>query len=422
MKKAVLEVRQVSKSFSHQKTGFVRLSRALGFGFSNDKNQFDVLKEISFTVENGETVGIIGKNGAGKSTLLKIISGSIAPSSGQILLDGRIGSILELGTGFDPDFTGSENIKYVTQLLGFSSGETKSYTESIKKFAAIGEFIDQPVKTYSSGMQMRLSFALATALRPDLLIIDEALSVGDLQFRKKCLHLIDEFKEKGTAILLVSHELETIKSLCDKVIFIGDGTIISSGDPKTVAELYEKMLLGEDNTETAASVKTPIAFLDPTLAKGQAQPIKYGTGQANIRETWIESTQQQPINVIEVGADFTLNMLVCFEENFDDIIFSIMIKNKDGVSVFGTDSGRVPMATKFFKAQETHQICFSVENNLAPGIYFINFGLRPANNSYSDFIDRIIDAETLMVTSNDLTTALVGSQNNKVSIHTLKVS
>ncbi|EKO3979920.1 ABC transporter ATP-binding protein, partial [Vibrio fluvialis] len=241
--KNILEVDQLNKSFDTYDNELKRF--LVWFGLSQKpKITKNVLESVSFNIAQGEAVGIVGRNGAGKSTLLKIITGTLTPNSGYVRAAGQVSAILELGMGFSPDMTGRQNAYHSAGLMGYTHSQIKEVIDDIEEFAEIGEYFEQPVRTYSSGMQARLSFSVATAFRPDLLIVDEALSVGDVYFQSKCFARMNNMKSLGTSILLVSHDTQAIRTFCSRAILIDKGKVILSGEPKIVMQRYESMLDG----------------------------------------------------------------------------------------------------------------------------------------------------------------------------------
>ncbi|MEZ8177308.1 ABC transporter ATP-binding protein, partial [Vibrio sp. 1F292] len=240
-----ITVNNVGKAYKLYNSRFARFIEWIS-PFTKHKLKW-ILSDINFSIEPGEAVGVVGINGAGKSTLLKMITGTTQPTDGDIMVEGRIAALLELGMGFHPDFSGRQNVYMAGQLQGLTSEEIDSCFSEIESFADIGDYIDQPVRVYSSGMQVRLAFAVATAIRPDILIVDEALSVGDASFQRKCFRRIEEFQDKGTTLLFVTHDIESMKRICDKGLLLNNGKLAAFGDAKSVADQYEKELFNSDN-------------------------------------------------------------------------------------------------------------------------------------------------------------------------------
>ena len=249
-----------------------------------------VMQDVSFIVNPGEAVGIIGVNGAGKSTLLKMITGTTQPTTGSVCITGRVAAMLELGMGFHPDFTGRQNAHMAGQLLGYRVDEIASLMPTIEAFAEIGEYIDQPVRVYSSGMQMRLAFSVATAHRPDVLIVDEALSVGDAYFQHKSFDRIREFRKQGTTLLIVSHDKAAIQSICDRAILLNAGRLAMQGEPEAVMDYYNAMLAERENQSVRQQATDD----------GKVQTIS-GSGEAAIEEVVLLNAQDELLEVVNVG-------------------------------------------------------------------------------------------------------------------------
>lgn len=371
-----------------------------------------VLQDINFTINSGESVGIIGINGAGKSTLLKMITGTTQPTTGSVQLNGRVAALLELGMGFHPDFTGRQNAYMAGQLLGYTTDEITRLMPEIEAFAEIGEYIDQPVRVYSSGMQMRLAFAVATAHRPDVLIIDEALSVGDAAFQRKCFQLIESYRVAGTTLLFVSHDIETIKKICDRAIFIKAGYLADYDIAKKVCDIYEKFLFGGNRTQIDQNkskideVESHTSKFDPTLTTNCE--MIYGNGKANIEICWLEDVYGNKINIIEAGHSFRWCYRVKFNEDVEKPIFAMMIKTREGISLYGTDTTTIKVNHDKILADEYANITFTLVNTLAPGIYYFNCGVRHDSTEKIEFLSRRIDSAILKVISTQQTTIATG--------------
>ncbi|WP_199063882.1 ABC transporter ATP-binding protein, partial [Serratia sp. ASV30] len=258
-----------------------------------------VLQDINFTVNPGEAVGIIGINGAGKSTLLKMITGTSQPTKGHIHISGRVAALLELGMGFHPDFTGRQNVYMAGQLLGLHGDEISRLMPEIEAFAEIGEYLDSPVRVYSSGMQMRLAFSVATAIRPDVLIVDEALSVGDDYFQHKSFERIREFRRQGTTLLIVSHDKQAIQSICDRAILLNAGRIEMEGEPEAVMDYYNALLAAKQNQKVEQKI----------TAEGKVQTIS-GTGEAEVSEISLLDSDNRKVEFVNVGQAVTLHIEV----------------------------------------------------------------------------------------------------------------
>jgi lipopolysaccharide transport system ATP-binding protein len=333
--------------------------------FSKPKHQLKwVMQDVSFTVNPGEAVGIIGINGAGKSTLLKMITGTTQPTTGSVNITGRVAALLELGMGFHPDFTGRQNAYMAGQLLGMSATEISHLMPQIEAFADICEYIDQPVRVYSSGMQMRLAFSVATAQRPDVLIVDEALSVGDAYFQHKSFDRIREFRKQGTTLLIVSHDKQAIQSICDRAILLNAGKLAMQGEPEAVMDYYNALLAGHQNQ----SVKQEM------LKDGKVQTIS-GTGEAVVSEITLLNEEGNAVEVVDVGQLVTLHVSVKANAFIEKLVLGYGIKDRLGQVIYGTNTELKNQLIYNIEANSliTFNIVFSA--NLGPGTYSIQTAL-----------------------------------------------
>lgn len=319
-----------------------------------------VLQGINFTVQPGEAVGIIGMNGAGKSTLLKMITGTTLPTTGSVHITGRVAALLELGMGFHPDFTGRQNAYMAGQLLGYSVEEISRLMPEIEAFAEIGDYIDQPVRVYSSGMQMRLAFSVATAQRPDVLIVDEALSVGDSYFVHKSFSRIKGFRESGTTLLLVSHDKGSIQSICDRAILLSAGQVAMEGEPEVVMDYYNAMLADHQNQEVKQVV----------LDDGKVQTIS-GTGEVTIGMVQILDDRERPIEVVAVGQAIILRATVNAHQDINQLVFGYGVKDRLGQMVFGTNTYHVKKVVNQVKKGSEIVIDVALSANFGEGTYSI---------------------------------------------------
>jgi lipopolysaccharide transport system ATP-binding protein len=369
-----------------------------------------VLREVSFEVPAGAALGILGANGAGKSTLLKIIARATAATEGSVSRSGRVAALLELGMGFHPEFTGRQNVMMAGQLIGLSLAEVEDAFGDIERFADIGDFMDQPLRTFSSGMQMRLAFGVAPAVRPDVLIVDEALSVGDAAFQRKCYQRIEAFRAEGTALLFVSHDIEAVKRLCDQAIFLADGVVASAGPVRSVCDDYEKALFGGQPRKTVSETPPKAlsrAMFDDALVSASEQV--YGAGGAVIESCWLASESGERLNVVIAGDPIRWCFTVRFDAPVVSPVFSMMLKTRDGEAVFGTDSSRVGGAPEAAVAGQTYVAEFLIDTYLAPDQYFLNCGVRRDTVDDSVFLSRRIDAAILKVSSSEQSSSLVGA-------------
>ncbi|WP_336356575.1 ABC transporter ATP-binding protein [Pseudomonas granadensis] len=323
-----------------------------------------VLRDVDFEIQPGEAVGIVGVNGAGKSTLLKMITGTTQPTCGQIHLQGRVAALLELGMGFHPDFTGRQNAVMAGQLLGMQVEEIAALMPQIESFAEIGEAIDHPVRTYSSGMQMRLAFSVATARRPDILIVDEALSVGDAYFQHKSFERIRSFRKAGTTLLIVSHDRSAIQSICDTAILLENGRLAMRGKPEEVMDYYNAMLAQREGQIVRQEM----------LANGQVQTIS-GTGEAGILSVRLLDAQGRSLEVAEVGQPVVLEVQTEIREDIERLILGFMIKDRLGQAIYGINTHRLDKAVTDLRAGERVTFRFAFDMRLGKGNYSVALSL-----------------------------------------------
>ncbi|MBM2765829.1 ABC transporter ATP-binding protein [Burkholderia anthina] len=324
-----------------------------------------VLRDVSFSVKAGEALGIIGINGAGKSTLLKMIVGTTQPSVGSVTMTGRVAALLELGMGFHPDFTGRQNVMMAGQLLGYSVDELLALMPEIEAFAEIGEYIDQPVRVYSSGMQVRLAFSVATARRPDVLIVDEALSVGDAYFQHKSFDRIREFRKLGTTLLIVAHDKAAIQAICDHAILLNAGRLEMQGPPEVVMDYYNAMLADRKDHEVRQE----------KLESGAVQTVS-GTGEAVIDAVELLDESGQPIEVAGVGQPVALCVKVRCVEAIPELVVGYMIKDRLGQTVFGTNTYHLKQVLVGLDAGQTIELRFEFTANLGVGSYSVAVALH----------------------------------------------
>jgi lipopolysaccharide transport system ATP-binding protein len=323
-----------------------------------------VLSDVSFTVNPGEALGIIGINGAGKSTLLKMIVGTTAPTTGSVSMTGRVAAMLELGMGFHPDFTGRQNVVMAAQLLGINAQEIVSLMPEIEAFAEIGDYLDQPVRVYSSGMQVRLAFSVATAIRPDILIVDEALSVGDAYFQHKSFERIRQFRKQGTTLLIVTHDKAAIQSICDRAILLQGGRLAKEGDPESVLDLYNA-LLSSDQSQS---------IIQQESNGGKLQTVS-GTGEAQVVDIGLFDNDGKRLDVVGVDQPVKLKVVVEVILPIERLVFGYAIKDRLGQVVFGTNTDLTNQVLS--NVLKGEKITYSVDFNavLGEGTYSVQTAL-----------------------------------------------
>lgn len=323
-----------------------------------------VINDINFQLAPGEAVGIIGVNGAGKSTLLKLITGTTQPTTGSVMITGRVAALLELGMGFHPEFTGRQNAYMAGQLLGLSVEEITQLMPEIEAFADIGEYIDQPVRVYSSGMQMRLAFSVATVKRPDVLIVDEALSVGDAYFQHKSFDRIRAFRELGTTLLIVSHDRGAIQSICDRALLLDSGRLAYQGTPEEVMDYYNAIIAEREGS----TIDTQLT------AEGRVQTIS-GSREATVETITLEDDTGAALEIANVGAAVTLRIKVAVHADLPRLVLGYMIKDRLGQPIYGTNTHHMQQAQDHVKAGERIEFRFRFPLNLGPGSYSVTTSL-----------------------------------------------
>lgn len=331
-------------------------------------DEFWALRNIDFEIKKGEAFAVIGRNGAGKSTLLQIIAGTMSPTEGNVEVNGRINALLELGSGFNPEFTGKENVYMNGSILGFSKEEIDSKYQEIWDFSEIGEFIHQPVKTYSSGMFVRLAFAVQALLEPDILIVDEALSVGDAGFQAKSFALIRKIMEKGTTLLFVSHDPGAIQRLCHRTILLGRGRIVAEGKPDEVLDLYNAMLADPDLSNT---------IIEET-ATGKQRTVS-GTGEARVSDIYLQNSRGDRIAHLVSGDAFEIHVHVQIHREVEQLVLGFMIKDRLGQVMLGTNTSYLEQIIERPKPGQNLHFIFNLVANLGAGDYSITTGLTQSN-------------------------------------------
>ena len=353
------------------------------FGLSGKKKRFKfhyALNGVDFEVKKGETIGIIGTNGSGKSTLLKILTGVLTPTSGEVIVNGRISALLELGAGFNMDYNGIENIYLNGTMMGLSKAEIDERIDDILAFADIGDYVYQPCKTYSSDMFVRLAFAVSINIDPEILIVDEALSVGDVFFQAKCYRKFEEFKKKGKTILFVSHDLSSISRYCDRVYLLHKGDMLGVGTPKEMIDMYKQVLAGVSEDAQPHIVET-----------GENDVLEYGNGKAKIVSYSITDEKGRDTSAIVKGTEYTVHMKVEFNEDVPSPIFACSVKNVRGVEITGTNT----LVSKTFKDSaskgDVFEITFKQKMMLQGGEYLISLGCTGYEGSDFKVYHRLYD-------------------------------
>ncbi len=405
-----ITARELAKSYHIYPSPRHRLWQMLLAGNKKLYTEFAALKPISFAIRPGETVGIVGRNGSGKSTLLQLIAGTLTPSAGTIDIAGKVAALLELGAGFNPDFTGRENLLLNGSILGMSKAEIEAASDKIIEFANIGDFIDRPISTYSSGMVVRLAFSIATASRPDIMIIDEALSVGDEAFQRKCFARISSMKEAGTTILFVSHSSQAVIQVCDRVLWLDEGMLIMDDTPKIVIDKYHQYLhapqeqrqsikfaiLANDNKQQNNNDQNQTAHdINNQLLNSNTQ--QYPAQGGRISDLVLLDKDHKPVNVMQHGQSYIIRYKVQLTTDVSNIRCGMLLKTRTGVEVAGAVMHMAEHGIKTCKSGDCIEISFKFTCLLYPRSYFLNCGVMADIDGQECYLHRLVDVMELQV-------------------------
>ncbi|MBR1641527.1 MAG: ABC transporter ATP-binding protein [Butyrivibrio sp.] len=465
-KDTAIEVKNLTKVYRLYDKPIDRLKDSLGLMRKKKYKEHLALNNVTLSVKKGETVGIIGTNGSGKSTILKIITGVLSPTEGEVNVDGHISALLELGAGFNMEYNGIDNIYLNGMMIGFSEEEITKRLDAILEFADIGDYVYQPVKTYSSGMFVRLAFAVAINIDPEILIVDEALSVGDVFFQAKCYHKFEEFKKQGKTILFVSHDLSSISKYCDRAVLLNQGVLLGEGTPKKMIDIYKQVLVGQyplpkgegenllDDEEIRKAAADASRDADSKIKNGKKSEkvgssktsgnngdqsktsadgsgsaggaaaenpdlLEYGDGAATITEYYVTDEKGTRTNSIIKGSEFTVHMRVKFLKDVAAPIFAFTFKNIMGIEITGTNS----MVEKAFldpvKAGDEKDISFTQKMTLQGGEYLLSFGVTGFEQNDFTVYHRLYDALNVTVVS-DKNTVGYYDMNTKCTVVDVK--
>lgn len=418
-----IEVKDVDKVYKLYEKPSDRIKEALGLGSKVRHTDHKALSDVSMTIYQGETVGIIGTNGSGKSTILKIITGVLNPTAGEVKVNGRISALLELGAGFNMEYNGIENIYLNGTMIGFTEKEIDEKLQSILDFADIGEYVYQPVKTYSSGMFVRLAFAVAINIDPEILIVDEALSVGDVFFQAKCYHKFEEFKAMGKTILFVSHDLSSIAKYCDRVVLLNQGTKLGEGAPKEMIDTYKQVLVGQYQLPESSSEGNLLEDEDiRKLASGQninPDLLEYGSKKAEIVEYYFTDDKGIHTSAVVKGSRFTIHMKVEIKEDIQAPIFAFSFKNIKGTEITGTNTMFEKSFLEPVSAGDVKEITFEQEMNLQGGDYLLSLGVTGYEGDTFTVYHRLYDVINLTVIS-DKNTVGFYDMNSRIEVKDAK--
>lgn len=412
MSEFAIQVKHLDKMYKLYNKPSDRLRETLGFKVPVREHY--ALRDVNFQVERGETVGIIGTNGSGKSTILKIITGVLNPTAGEVKVDGRISALLELGAGFNLEYTGIENVYLNGTMMGFSKEEVDARLQDILDFADIGDFVYQPVKSYSSGMFVRLAFAVAINIDPEILIVDEALSVGDVFFQAKCYRKFEEFKKMGKTILFVSHDLSSISRYCDRVILLNKGVKLEEGSPKQMVDMYKQLLVGQDPAKAEEKKEEQ---KESWSQQFQVNPnmLEYGTKLAEIVDFAVLDDKDRCTNTIEKSSSFRIRMKVVFHQDIQEPIIAYTFKDIKGTEITGTNTLFEKKSVEHSQAGDSCTVTFEQEMFLQGGEYLLSFGCTGYKDGEFTVFHRLYDACNITVVSNKNTVGFY-DMNSKVEI------
>ena len=416
--KKVIQVKNLTKMYKLYDKPSDRLKEALGLTRKKLYKEHYALRDVNFDIQEGECVGIIGTNGSGKSTILKIITGVLTPTQGEVKVDGRISALLELGAGFNMEYSGLENVYLNGTMIGFSKEEIDARLDDILEFADIGDFIHQPVKTYSSGMFVRLAFAVAINIDPEILVVDEALSVGDVFFQAKCYHKFEEFKKQGKTILFVSHDLSSVSKYCDRVILLNKGVKLDEGSPKQMVDLYKQLLVGQDPVKQQESDKEKKAAVQSEgTGNFQANPnmLEYGNRMAEIIHFEVLDDRGMLSNTIEKGTEFKIRMKVHFNEDIQEPIMAYTFKNIKGTEITGTNTMFEKALVARSGAGDECTVTFTQNMDLQGGEYLLSFGCTGYKDGDFTVFHRLYDACNITVVSSKNTVGFY-DMNSRIEI------
>ena len=408
-RKPAITVKDLKKVYKLYDKPSDRFKEAFGLTRKKAKEHY-ALNGVSLEILQGETVGIIGTNGSGKSTILKIITGVLSPTSGEVNVSGRISALLELGAGFNMEYNGIENVYLNGTMMGFSQKEIDAKLPEILKFADIGDYVYQPVKTYSSGMFVRLAFAVAINIDPEILIVDEALSVGDVFFQAKCYHKFEEFKKMGKTIVFVSHDLSSISKYCDRVYLLNQGNLLGEGSPKEMIDAYKRVLVGqyEIHDKEDMDIHIPENVLNPEL-------LEYGTKQAEMTEFYITDDKGVKTTAVIKGTEFTIHVKVAFRDRIVAPIFAFSFKNIKGTEITGTNSMIEKAFLEPVEAGVVKEVTFKQNMSLQGGEYLLSLGVTGYEGSKFQVYHRLYDVLNVTVVS-DKDTVGFYDMNSKVEV------
>lgn len=407
-----IEVNNLTKIYKLYNSPRDRLRELFSINGKKFHREFYALSDVSFNLEKGQNIGVIGQNGSGKSTLLKIICGVLQPTNGSVKTNGRIAALLELGAGFNPEFSGRENVFMNGALMGFSSEQMDRRFPDIEAFAEIGKFIDQPVKSYSSGMFVRLAFAAAINIDPEILIVDEALSVGDALFQARCFAKFQEFKEKGVTIVFVTHALNLITTYCDRALLFDGGTLIVEGEPKPVVDEYNRLLVSRSKLMSTSATKKRYEVISHNISQSKQiewqglfkvnpNENRYGTKKAEILESGIFSLDHEPVQILKRNREYLIKVKIRHNESMPAAITAFKITDPKGTILCGTNTFHQDVNIGHLEKDDVILVTFRQKININPGDYLLSVGAAALEEGEYVVYDRRFDYMVIQVIADE---------------------
>ena len=416
-----VSIQNLTKAYKLYRSGKDRLKEAFNpFGKSYHQ-EFNALDGLNIDIPKGSTTGIIGRNGSGKSTLLQCICGIVTPSSGKVMVNGKIAALLELGAGFNPEFSGRDNLYINGAILGLSPEQIAQREDAILAFADIGDYIDQPVRAYSSGMFVRLAFAIAIHVDPEVLIVDEALAVGDIHFQAKCFKRFNQFREQGVTVIFVTHDLNMVTQYCDQAYLLSKGNIVSRGAPRDVVAEYRKIEVGFSSDKKPGSQEADKHSAkeneNTKLFEQNPYEVRYGNNKAKIIDGGIFDQDDQPVQTLNLGEEFTVRMRVEFDQDVDTAVFAFTIKNAKGTELAGTNTDFAGIQPTLFRKGEIAVVEFTQKMRLNPASYLLSLGCVDLSGEELEIYDRRHEFLSFQVISGKPAVGVVDLES-KISIDT----
>lgn len=424
-----IRVKNVSKLYEMYDTPRDRLRQFLSRGRRTYYKEFWALKDVSLDVQKGETLGILGRNGSGKSTLLQLIAGTLNPTKGQVETNGRLAALLELGSGFNPDFSGRENVFLNGAILGLTQAQMEERFDSIASFADIGRHLDQPVKTYSSGMYVRLAFAVQACIEPDVLIVDEALSVGDEKFQRKCFDYIERLRSGGCAVLLVTHSTPTVEKFCQRAVLLHKGQLHGIGNAKNIVDQYHALLYADEkaylkylNKTISTTDKTELGYNSESISPIHSEFDENSDGLKAIIKDWdVLDVENQPGEAFHTGDTVKIRMWADILNPVQEVQAGILLRTVEGITAFGTSTQYYEKNAVQPSTPSRLQFDFTIKLDLCPGAYFVTLALAEAISANDmQYLDRKTDIIVLKISQPRILATGIAALKSTIDVKQVK--